>query len=202
LEYLVGPQGLELNSVMEKLQITPKRLAANRKNSIKGGAVLKSRALLEYNTNPPHCKYCSGIIPYEKRKINQFCSQSCAATFNNTGQVRRKNPLNSCQYCGNLCERKYCSVKCSAEHRRKYSLEEVGAIKKTQIRETSANYRAKLRNQTPADADRKAIRSFYENCPKGYEVDHIIPISKGGLHTLENLQYLTISENRRKGNKI
>ena len=61
---------------------------------------------------------------------------------------------------------------------------------------------AKRKNQTPDDVDVKAIQEFYSNCPPGYEVDHIIPISKGGLHTLENLQYLTISENRRKSNKI
>jgi 5-methylcytosine-specific restriction endonuclease McrA len=52
------------------------------------------------------------------------------------------------------------------------------------------------------DADRKAIKEFYDNCPLGYEIDHIIPISKGGQHTLENLQYLTIQENRQKSNKL
>jgi 5-methylcytosine-specific restriction endonuclease McrA len=61
---------------------------------------------------------------------------------------------------------------------------------------------AKRKNQTPDNVDIKALQQFYLNCPNGYEVDHIIPISKGGLHTLENLQYLTISENRRKSNKV
>ena len=61
---------------------------------------------------------------------------------------------------------------------------------------------AKRKNQTPNDVDIKSLQQFYANCPIGYEVDHIIPISKGGLHTLENLQYLTVTENRRKGNKI
>lgn len=46
------------------------------------------------------------------------------------------------------------------------------------------------------------IGNFYKNCPKGYEVDHIIPLSRGGKHILSNLQYLTISENRRKYNKL
>jgi 5-methylcytosine-specific restriction endonuclease McrA len=61
---------------------------------------------------------------------------------------------------------------------------------------------AKRKDQTPNDVDIKALQNFYLNCPEGHEVDHIIPISKGGLHSLENLQYLTISENRRKSNKI
>lgn len=46
------------------------------------------------------------------------------------------------------------------------------------------------------------IGQFYKNCPKGYEVDHIIPVSKGGLHILSNLQYLTKQENRRKSDKL
>jgi 5-methylcytosine-specific restriction endonuclease McrA len=61
---------------------------------------------------------------------------------------------------------------------------------------------AKRKNQTPNDVDIKLLQQFYMNCPTGYEVDHIIPVSKGGLHTLENLQYLTISENRKKSNKL
>jgi len=61
---------------------------------------------------------------------------------------------------------------------------------------------AKRKNQTPIDVDIKALQQFYINCPDGYEVDHKVPISKGGLHALENLQYLTISENRKKSNKL
>ena len=68
--------------------------------------------------------------------------------------------------------------------------------------EANARYRARLKEQTPEDADIDAMKVFYENCPGGYEVDHIIPISKGGLHTLENLQYLTVAENRSKSDKL
>lgn len=49
------------------------------------------------------------------------------------------------------------------------------------------------------------IYNFYMQCPKGFTVDHIVPF-KGkevrGLHTLNNLQYLTRSENSRKKNKF
>lgn len=63
----------------------------------------------------------------------------------------------------------------------------------------------KRKYRLPKWADVKAIREFYMNKPKGYEVDHIIPLSGklvSGLHVLENLQYLTIAENRSKNNKF
>lgn len=62
--------------------------------------------------------------------------------------------------------------------------------------------RMRIKNQVPKGVDLAAIRIFYINCPRGMEVDHIIPVSKGGLHCIENLQYLTPTENRSKGNKL
>ena len=55
----------------------------------------------------------------------------------------------------------------------------------------------------PKWADRAAIKSIYDNCPPGYQVDHIIPIkgkSVCGLHVEYNLQYLTASQNFKKSN--
>lgn len=63
----------------------------------------------------------------------------------------------------------------------------------------------KLRQATPPWADMKAIRAFYLACPKGYHVDHIVPINGktvSGLHVLENLQYLTAFENCSKRNSF
>ena len=51
------------------------------------------------------------------------------------------------------------------------------------------------------DVERWKIRSFYKACPKGHQVDHIVPVSKGGAHCLENLQYLPIEKNKRKFTK-
>lgn len=62
-----------------------------------------------------------------------------------------------------------------------------------------------IKLRTPKWADLKAIREFYINCPKGYQVDHIIPLRGkivSGFHIIENLQYLTSEENLRKGNRF
>ncbi len=67
-----------------------------------------------------------------------------------------------------------------------------------------AKRRAALLQRTPSWADLEAIKKFYQNCPKGMTVDHIIPLQGtkiSGLHVLENLQYLTPYENDSKNNK-
>jgi hypothetical protein len=84
----------------------------------------------------------------------------------------------------------------------KYSKTEKG---KGYVNALSAKRRAAKLQRTPAWADLKAIRQFYLNCPKGYHVDHIVPLqgdNVSGFHVLNNLQYLTKSENCSKGNKL
>lgn len=86
---------------------------------------------------------------------------------------------------------------------RKYQTEEerIRALR-MQRRESSARYYAQRKYQTPVDEDLGPIKEFYDKCPEGYEVDHKIPISKGGPHSLTNLQYLTIHDNRSKQAKL
>jgi len=65
--------------------------------------------------------------------------------------------------------------------------------------------RSYFRQATPAWADLKAIAQFYQGCPAGSEVDHVVPI-KGrkvcGLHVIDNLQYLSTGANRSKLNRF
>lgn len=54
-------------------------------------------------------------------------------------------------------------------------------------------------------AERRAVNEFYNNCPIGHQVDHIIPLRHSlvcGLHVIANLQYLTPFDNGSKGNKF
>ena len=62
--------------------------------------------------------------------------------------------------------------------------------------------RAKAMNLVPPWADLEAISKIYKRTSKGYHVDHIVPLSKGGLHTVENLQILTAYDNLSKGSTI
>jgi 5-methylcytosine-specific restriction endonuclease McrA len=84
--------------------------------------------------------------------------------------------------------------------RKNYANSERGKFIRSKI---NFNHRSSLRkfDEDLSWKEKRAIGRFYKSCPEGYEVDHILPISKGGEHRMYNLQYLTKSENIRKGNK-
>jgi len=67
---------------------------------------------------------------------------------------------------------------------------------------TQKRYTMKLK-QIPADANLDLIQFYYtvSETMKGYEVDHIKPLNKGGLHHEDNLQLLPKHLNRSKSNK-
>jgi superfamily II helicase len=76
---------------------------------------------------------------------------------------------------------------------------------KPQRNAINAKRRAVLKNAIPKWADLEKIKEFYEKCPPGFHVDHIIPLQNKvvcGLHTIENLQYLPASVNISKGNRL
>lgn len=69
----------------------------------------------------------------------------------------------------------------------------------------NARRRAAKLQRTPAWRNLDAITAIYITCPKGYDVDHIIPLQSknvSGLHVESNLQCLPLSENRSKNNKF
>lgn len=63
----------------------------------------------------------------------------------------------------------------------------------------------KRQQSTPDWVDLKEIYAIYKKCPKGYEVDHIIPVNNKnvcGLTVPWNLQYLPSELNLKKNNRF
>ena len=73
------------------------------------------------------------------------------------------------------------------------------------IRERQNKYKGERSLRIVPWSESEEIAEFYQKCPEGYQVDHILPL-KGkmvsGLHVLSNLQYLTKEDNLSKGNKV
>ena len=90
-------------------------------------------------------------------------------------------------------KRRECINRYSKTEKGKYACSKRDATRKGKFKESSMDLEWN---------EKKLIGRFYKNCPQGYEVDHIIPISRGGKHCLSNLQYLTKEENRKKSAKL
>ena len=97
------------------------------------------------------------------------------------------------------------------EKRKLYNLKNKNYFKKYRlnnrylINSIIAKRRAAKLKATPKFANLNKIKEIYKNCPKGYHVDHIIPLQGNnvcGLHVEWNLQYLTPSANLSKSNKL
>lgn len=140
--------------------------------------IMPYQYLEKYQAKLVGCKQCNTLFnPTASRKT--FCSQSCAATYNNTVYVKRKKKEKPPKV---LKEKKVYTEK----------------EKKAKNVATVQAYRARKYSATLLDTDRKLINKIYEMCPEGYEVDHVIALSEGGPHHQDNLQYLPAMENRRK----
>ena len=143
-----------------------------------------------------NCRHCNATLT--KKQI--FCNSSCAASFNNKGVRRHGKEKQNCLVCSNPTksnERKYCSRVCFGIASRKTDKHKQARNAAAQSKYRAHNYRV-----VAPDADKKAIKEIYLNCPHGYEVDHIIPLARGGLHHQNNLQYLPKLVNRKKGKKM
>ena len=79
----------------------------------------------KYSSDPKRCIKCNEPIEYEKQSRNKFCSQSCAASYNNIGVMR--NPRVEKNIGSDLClncgkrnksfKHYYCSYECREQHR-------------------------------------------------------------------------------------
>lgn len=85
---------------------------------------MKQKRIDDYNAHPKLCNQCSNAIDYDHRK-NKFCSQSCAASFNNKGKVKTEATKEkiSASNIKNFTDIKYCKQcdKVFAIKRRSYT---------------------------------------------------------------------------------
>lgn len=133
----------------------------------------------------------------------RFCSRSCAAKHNNKGVRRHGEAAGICLVCGKPkanSKAKYCSNICQGVLLKKHK-------DPARLRAERRHWHSKWRQikYTPfvdPTMDDELIIEFYMNCPEGYEVDHKVALSRGGLHHQDNLQYLTKFENMRKYHQV
>jgi len=65
-----------------------------------------------------------------------------------------------------------------------------------------AKYRSRINNQKVSSDSLAIVTAIYADCLEGYHVDHIVPLSRGGLHSEYNLCYLEAADNLSKSNKM
>lgn len=142
--------------------------------------VLIKKLLQKFNIKKPFELECKN----KERKVKTRCLY-CKNEYE-TKKFKTENEKYIAKYCSHSCSQK--SRYLGEDHKRKIR------------NEIAARRRARFRNQTPelTKLEKEKIQEFYLNCPKGYEVDHIIPLAKGGLHHPNNLQIITKTENRKK----
>jgi hypothetical protein len=167
------------------------------KNSVKTqycsfNCVLKDKELIEDGKNP---QMSLGAL---SRKYKAHRDKVAAALFEagiRNSYIRRK----TCPKCGKVFYmfglQKHCSIECA-------EIKKTKEHKRLVKRNENARRRA-FKNKAETDtANKKLIQLIYKHAPEGYHVDHIIPITKGGLHHEDNLQYLPASENSRKKDRL
>lgn len=163
------------------------------------------------------CFYCG-----EPSNGLKYCSDRCSSRSNRDYPVDRL-----CQVCGSSCatdnsgrDRLVCSDDCDVvRSRNQYRLRRLGSLEVYRDRERQAEYKRKARKRAVAyeDIDRgKVFESSGYICglcgghidinikwpEQGFAtLDHIVPLSKGGSHTYDNLQPAHLLCNTSKGDR-
>lgn len=147
-----------------------------------------------------YCRKCDSVrkkkMDLSKNKIlinsdiERFTKLCIEEVEINKEKVRLKNKLSNKTENYIKCRKRYSNTDrgCGVESIRTYN---------QRIRKMKKDHPC----QNISDEEKSAIGRFYRKRPEGCEVDHIVPLLKGGRHELSNLQYLTKDEHRKKSAK-
>tara|TARA_B110000046_G_C12791700_1_gene313373 strand:- start:43 stop:609 length:567 start_codon:yes stop_codon:yes gene_type:complete len=159
------------------------------------------------------CKSChleKYYIPTPNKKICKECNISLNINNGrNSGHKRKDGSMiyaNTCKNCHKKYNRKY------MKQRRKNNTsvrlyESIKSVLNRKIKTPGYNEKDKYLCCTIKDYKIYLEQQFgknmsWENYGSYWEIDHIIPLSKGGSFHYTNTQPLTVTENRVKSNKI
>jgi hypothetical protein len=158
------------------------------------------------------CSICGN--EYIKVLSSLFCSDECRKEHYRRLEQRRVDSksiimTSTCKECGKefsyksykrIIEKAYCSDKCMHKALRRNSRHKRRRLIKQSIKETiSMDYLIKKYHGRCQICDCKVHRSNGKDwSPNIATIDHIVPVSKGGTHTYDNVQLLCAICNSRK----
>lgn len=181
------------------------------------GKACKHGHLTERFTNDGKCRECSRIDPsrqkFKEKEAERSKKKRLIAKLNkpikikkSKEQLSREAVLRTNKWRENNQDRSNALSRICYQKNKENKKKTKKAWRdknKIAIRFLTAQRRALQKNALPKWSDKKKVRNLYLNCPKGYCVDHIVPLQSKfvcGLHNHFNLQYLTRSENSQKSN--
>lgn len=172
----------------EQLDITKRKRGPKSKY-----ASAEEKRLAQLEANKRYRQSLKGKLQKAKddAKYRQTQSGKAAASAANKRYFQSSKGIE----CVKLYEGSNISKQCKSRY---WKSERGKAVSKN----NTAKRRHNLQAQKISEYFKDQLLEIYANCPHGYEVDHIHPLSKGGLHVPWNLQYLLMVDNRSKGCKI
>ena len=149
------------------------------------------------------CEYCK---TKELSKVKKrYCSDRCADKHYEIKRRNRKRKLKKCKICNSWHSKRgvYCSVKCGKKaHKHRSSERMILARKNGQFDADIDIYKLIER-----DGGRcylcgdDVLFSYHYNDPKYPTIEHVIPITKGGTHSWDNVMVACRDCNTRKKTK-
>ena len=158
-----------------------------------------NKYMLQYRSNNKN-KISKTTHAYYLKNCDNIKEYSKNYRLNNSDRIKEYHLNNKDKKKKYLKEYRLKNKEKGKKYRRLYILNN-----RNLINANTAKRRAVKLNATPKFANLNKIKEIYKNCPKGFHVDHIVPLNNKvvcGLHVEWNLQYLPAKENLSKSNKL